>query len=160
MLMRVGRRTTPALLDNLRAVLTYLELGHWVEHTPSALVPQVVEDDTDLFELALARVVGERPIYLEFGVYKGRSMRWWSQRLPHAGAKLVGFDSFEGLPEDWRPNYDAGAFLPGDHRASMMSAFRLKWAGSRTRSGALRCLSMTSSLSTSIATCIPAPPRY
>lgn len=113
MLMRVGRRTTPALLDNLRAVLTYLELGHWVEHTPSALVPQVVEDDTDLFELALARVVGERPIYLEFGVYKGRSMRWWSQRLPHAGAKLVGFDSFEGLPEDWRPNYDAGAFATG-----------------------------------------------
>ena len=35
----------------------------------------------------------QRPVYLEFGVYKGRSMRWWSSHLTQDGAKLVGFDS-------------------------------------------------------------------
>jgi hypothetical protein len=110
LVMRIGRSASPALLDNLRAVLSYLEIGYWVERTPSELRPQVVDDKTELFKLALARVTGERPIYLEFGVYQGRSMRWWSQHLPNAEAQLIGFDSFEGLPEDWRPDYDAGAF--------------------------------------------------
>jgi hypothetical protein len=94
-------------------VLTSLELGYWLEHSQSAHRPQVLKDTTELFELAMAKVTGERPVYLEFGVFKGRSMRWWSHHLPHVAAKLIGFDSFEGLPEDWRPDYDAGAFATG-----------------------------------------------
>jgi hypothetical protein len=37
-------------------------------------------------------------------------MRWWSRNLSEPGAKLVGFDSFEGLPEDWRSGVAAGHF--------------------------------------------------
>src|SRR5690242_10562554 len=111
--MRVGRRSSPVLLDRVRSVLSYLELGYRIEHDPSSSTPQAVKDYRALFELALTRVTGERPVYLEFGVYKGRSMRWWSSHLTQAGATLVGFDSFEGLPEDWRPDYDAGAFATG-----------------------------------------------
>ena len=37
-------------------------------------------------------------------------MRWWSQHLRQSGATLVGFDSFEGLPEDWRPDIPTGYF--------------------------------------------------
>lgn len=47
--------------------------------------------------------------YLEFGVYKGGSIRFIAK---HAGNKVVhGFDSFEGLPEDWSGHrLDKGAF--------------------------------------------------
>jgi len=111
--MKVGRRTTPLLLSRLRSVLSYLELGHWLEHGLSGISPQVLPDDIALFDLALTKVTGDRPLYLEFGVFEGRSMRWWSRHLPHAGAKLVGFDSFEGLPETWRPGFGAGRFSTG-----------------------------------------------
>src|SRR5262245_38487459 len=41
---------------------------------------------------------------LEFGVWKGESLRVFAERCPDR--HVYGFDSFEGLPEDWwtRPN--------------------------------------------------------
>jgi hypothetical protein len=55
-------------------------------------------------------VKGSSPLYLEFGVYEGESLSWWSNNLKAPGAKLVGFDSFEGLPEDWGPATKKGHF--------------------------------------------------
>jgi len=46
-------------------------------------------------------------LFLEFGVASGRTLRFIAQG--HAG-KVYGFDSFGGLPEDWRPGFPAGAF--------------------------------------------------
>ena len=36
---------------------------------------------------------------LEFGVYKGDSLRWFADRFPDR--RVYGFDSFKGLPQDW-----------------------------------------------------------
>ena len=41
--------------------------------------------------------------YLEFGVAKGESFRWWVDRIQHQDARFYGFDTFTGLPEDWGP---------------------------------------------------------
>lgn len=38
-------------------------------------------------------------LVLEFGVYSGKSINLISQRLPER--EIFGFDSFEGLPEEW-----------------------------------------------------------
>jgi predicted O-methyltransferase YrrM len=112
-LIKVGRRAAPKQLANLRSALSYLELGHWLEHDLSGLAPQLVADKMALFDLALAKITGNKPLYVEFGVFAGRSMRWWSRHLPHREARLVGFDSFEGLPENWRPGLEAGHFATG-----------------------------------------------
>ena len=41
--------------------------------------------------------------YLEFGVSKGRSFKWWINRITDDEAKFYGFDTFTGLPESWGP---------------------------------------------------------
>ncbi len=57
-------------------------------------------------------VLHNRPIdYLEFGVYQGDSLRQWLGLNPHPKSRFYGFDSFEGLPEDWLSGHKSkGAF--------------------------------------------------
>lgn len=42
---------------------------------------------------------------VEFGVYSGYSLRIIAEHMP-----VIGFDSFDGLPEDWRPGFPKGKF--------------------------------------------------
>jgi hypothetical protein len=56
--------------------------------------------------------------YLEFGVSKGGSFRWWSNELQDANARFVGFDTFSGLPEDWGP-FKAGDMSNGNEPPEM-----------------------------------------
>lgn len=60
-----------------------------------------------LLDLALSRVTVDG-YYLEFGVFKGASLRYIAKKN-NANARVYGFDSFEGLPEDWVHNVK-GAF--------------------------------------------------
>lgn len=55
-------------------------------------------------EYALTQVPPDK-YALEFGVATGTTMRMIEKVMP-----VTGFDSFEGLPEDWRPGFEAGRF--------------------------------------------------
>ena len=46
-------------------------------------------------------------LWLEFGVFSGRSINYISQFTQDT---VYGFDSFEGLPEKWRDGFDKGMF--------------------------------------------------
>src|SRR6478735_2712111 len=39
--------------------------------------------------------------YFEFGVGSGASFEWWLKNATHPDSLFFGFDSFEGLPENW-----------------------------------------------------------
>lgn len=56
--------------------------------------------DTIMFASSIAKGYA-----LEFGVASGRSLSIIAQHLP-----VTGFDSFEGLPEDWRDGFPKGTF--------------------------------------------------
>jgi hypothetical protein len=69
---------------------------------------KVCKDKFALFDAALGRVDPNlKGMYCEFGVWKGTTINYIASKTP---GPVHGFDSFEGLPEDWRPGFAAGAF--------------------------------------------------
>ena len=46
-------------------------------------------------------------LWIDFGVYKGSTINYFSQ---FTSGEVFGFDSFEGLPEDWRGPLKKGFF--------------------------------------------------
>jgi len=47
---------------------------------------------------------------LEFGVYSGSTLRVIADGRSSCSGGVYGFDSFEGLPENWRSTFEAGTF--------------------------------------------------
>jgi hypothetical protein len=91
----LGRRGEAALLR-----LAYLaRYSRWLDG--QRLEPRFAKR-ADFFEHLYESERLERPIdYLEFGVFTGKAIRWWTERVRHPDARFVGFDTFEGLPERW-----------------------------------------------------------
>jgi len=108
-LTRAGSQLSARTVHRLNAAINYIETGRWLN--AQKLRPQVrVGSAHQLFDLVIEQVADQDVLYLEFGVFRGDSIRYWSQRLKNPRAKLHGFDSFEGLPEGWNIDSPQGHF--------------------------------------------------
>ena len=103
-LTALGSQLSLPILHQLEMTLNYMKVGRWMaDHR--FRVGRRVADRIAVMRSVADRVRDQKVLYLEFGVYKGASIRFWSQALRHPEATLHGFDSFEGLPDvfDGRP---------------------------------------------------------
>lgn len=115
-LTRIGARCSPSHIHGLNAALNYIETGRWLRARGFDDPPRYPTRE-ELYRALGDLFGGERVLYLEFGVYEGYSLRLWAGLLKNPLSALHGFDSFEGLPEDWdarRPKgeFDVGGRLP------------------------------------------------
>lgn len=75
-------------------------------------------------------VSGDAMSYLEFGVYKGDSLKYWANIDKNKDSEFIGFDTFTGPPEDWlnlsgtmkKNHFDTNGRAPeiGDSRCSFV----------------------------------------
>jgi Macrocin-O-methyltransferase (TylF) len=104
--------------DLLSALGSNARLHRWLEENrPFPYFPHRYGLYADIQQ----RVLGDEPIdYLEFGVREGDSIFKWAETNRHPQSRFTGFDSFEGLPEDWvsvtgtagRGSFSAGGVVP------------------------------------------------
>lgn len=109
LLVKTGASFSQRAVYGLLGVFNYLHLGWWLKERRFR-VRSIASDRNAVFD-AIAAAVGPRSVlYLEFGVAKGTSMRYWSRLLTQPDCKLHGFDSFEGLPSGWALGWQEGSF--------------------------------------------------
>lgn len=105
------------------------KIGVWErEHVPADC--PVFDTREELHDFVQSSLIGDAPIdYLEFGVWEGKSVRDWTARNTHPDSRFVGFDSFEGLPEDWKQaasTVEANVFDVGG-RVPQIDDSRVSW---------------------------------
>ncbi|MEP6990316.1 MAG: TylF/MycF/NovP-related O-methyltransferase [bacterium] len=128
------KQTVRPVALKLLAMPTLHDLAHKAHHFPvfhewrrRYPAPQV-DNRESLYQRLLEKEHLDSGIdYLEFGVYRGYTIRWWAEHNRDSQSTFVGFDSFEGLPEDWnkespRGTYATGGKVPdiGDPRCSFV----------------------------------------
>jgi len=110
----VGRLNLESPAVGLTAVAYWARFSRWCSTHPA---PDISDGKQGkgrdwLYRSVIAKEgLDRRPIdYLEFGVYRGDSLRLWLDGIPDPDSRFVGFDTFTGLPERWRPTEPAGHF--------------------------------------------------
>ncbi len=109
LLTELGRMLPAPLLGRIDNALNYLTVGQWMRANGHSMRRRYKTRE-QLYDTVGAQVGTRDVLYLEFGVWQGASIRYWSKLLKNPKSKLHGFDSFEGLPEDWLQDRPKGCF--------------------------------------------------
>jgi O-methyltransferase len=119
-------RTKPKVNERIRYWAHSPEFRYWCKSNPC----EAVTDRETLYQWLLEHEGLDGPIdYIEFGVSRGDSIRWWVNNNRHADATFVGFDSFEGIPEAWgkwpKGSFTANGSMPkiDDTRCKFVKGF-------------------------------------
>jgi hypothetical protein len=98
MLVGLGSILSDKTLHGLQMIIQYMRLGRWMKAHGYRFTRRFANRD-QVFAAVAPEFKDKCVLYLEFGVYQGKSMRWWSRTLTNSESHLHGFDSFQGLPE-------------------------------------------------------------
>ena len=114
----VVRRGIGPLGRYVHATSSHTQFGDWLRAHDTDLE---FLTRYDMYQYINTSIIKGEPIdYLEFGVYKGDTFRRWAALNRAPSSRFHGFDSFEGLPEDWagpfnsmpKGTFDVGGALP------------------------------------------------
>lgn len=103
----VGQRYLVALSKNVdlaRVRIAAEDSATWVDRV-APLAPSV-PNKWALLDLAIKSTEVDG-LFCEFGVFRGETINYIASKVTRT---VHGFDSFEGLPEDWRAEFTAGRF--------------------------------------------------
>lgn len=104
----IAYRLTPdnaEILEKLYKNVLFQKLTKKLEAAP------VFSDRFAMYDYISNEYINNKPIhYLEFGVFKGDSINKWTCLNTHSRSHFYGFDTFEGLPEDWSSKERKGFF--------------------------------------------------
>jgi O-methyltransferase len=106
---RLAAKLFPWYIDLLDKVNRNALVRRWIAEQRDRI--PTFDRQYDFFRYVDKEICGGTAIdFLEFGVYKGHSIRYWSQMNCNPQSRFIGFDSFEGLPEDWTKKVPKGFF--------------------------------------------------
>ena len=111
-LTHLGASLSASTIYNLNGSINYLEVGRWMRAKGYDTGHRFSRRE-DLFDLIGKQVKHLQVLYLEFGVFEGAATRYWAGLLRNPNSRIHGFDSFEGLPEEWVPHRPKGWFSTG-----------------------------------------------
>jgi len=95
------------LQSAIQSVLDEIDLQHLRDNHPC----RNCADRAEMYQFVQSSAIGDEPIdFLEFGVFRGDSIREWSELNQRSESRFYGFDSFEGLPDAWREGQGKGHF--------------------------------------------------
>lgn len=91
-------------LQHIEFLSALFRYGEWLrEHSPHAHY----DTRQELYDVILS-MLADRPFdFLEFGVFKGDSLLYWSSNAANPRCRFFGFDTFTGLPEVWQTGIKA-----------------------------------------------------
>jgi hypothetical protein len=123
----------PVYSPTVQMIMEYSRFGTWLKKEVNRSVPSF-PGRRELYEFVTRSVLGGSPVdLLEFGVFRGESMRLWADASGHPDSRFVGFDGFEGLPEKWQHltftddahTFDVGGAIPSidDRRVSFVKGW-------------------------------------
>jgi hypothetical protein len=110
LLTRVGSFLPERTVIAADSAVNYLEVGRWMRQHGYSIGPRLQTLEQVWGRIAEELAGKHRILYLEFGASSGDCIRHWAQLLPGPDCRFVGFDSFEGLPENWSKDYPKGYF--------------------------------------------------
>jgi len=113
--------------ERLAKLTTHHAFESWYK---PRLPPHTSVNHVELHRFAADHIGRETNLrYLEFGVYKGSSMKRATELYVNPQTRFVGFDSFQGLPERWL-TMDTGHFSTGGEPPQIKDSrvqFRKGW---------------------------------
>lgn len=88
-------------------IMVYIRAQNFIETHFKDAIPFL--ERQELHDFALSLVSEGFTWWAEFGVYVGTTLKYFASRAPK-NVMIYGFDSFEGLPEDWEDWHPKGYF--------------------------------------------------
>tara|TARA_Y100000590_G_scaffold120288_2_gene137713 strand:+ start:1400 stop:2116 length:717 start_codon:yes stop_codon:yes gene_type:complete len=86
---KIMAKKRPKIVSSATGKLNPESWDNLLRHKVWEKVPEYIHADKDV-------------LYMEFGVWKGDSIKYFAEKFKSEGSEFYGFDTFTGMPEGWR----------------------------------------------------------